>query len=926
MDTASRVTNLVSLVLSSGGTPEEVCRDCPELLERVRREISAHRRVEEEIRAWFPDESRQGTPGEHPLRVAAFGSPDVAPELPGYEIESPLGQGGMGLVYRAKHLRLNRSVAIKIMIDGARAGVHTLERFLREAEAVAGLQHPNIVQVHDMGESGGLTYFTMELVEGGSLTQKLAGTPQPARYAADVIATLAGAVQAAHERGIVHRDLKPSNILLTCDGTPKISDFGLARRVATDHGDHDLTLAGAPIGTPSYMSREQALGHTHEIGPATDIYSLGAILYEVLTGGPPFRGESPAATVWQVINDPPVHPSRLNPRVPQNLETICLKCLEKEPRRRYPSALALADDLNRFLRGEPVAARRANAVEKTWMWVRRRPTAAALYATSALAVLLSMVLVTGSLHASQRRAAMASAVQEDLQALTELQGTFQWDECNAVLANARGRLASGGGNVPAELRAAVDRAAVNLELAQRLDSIRIHRAHLLGGVPDKGAADRDYEEAFLKAGLIVGMDDQASAAARIRESEMTGALVAALDDWAVATQDERRRAWCVGVARLADPDPTGWRARLCDPEVWADRSALASAVQGAPIDELPLSLMVAVSERLQDLDGGDDAIRLLKHADRAHPGDFGVNFRLGFALITKQDPNPRDAVGYYRTAFAIRPGPTVCNNLGYALKAAGQLDEAISCYERAIQLDPGYAPVHMNLGVALKATGKLDQAIDCYRRAIEADPSFAQAHNNLANALKARGDLAGAIEHFEQAARLAPTMAEAHYNLGLLFSDHGRDDEAIAQYEEALRLAPDLYQAHNNIGNLLSDRAQWDRALAHLRRAVEIAPGDAYSHANLGKVLQAQGERLHEALAELREGVRLRPDAGSLHAALGRALLAQGKPSEAETSLRRALELLPESDPRRTGVEQSLRECLDRLDAEDDEHAKARDG
>ena len=365
-----------------------------------------------------------------------------------------------------------------------------------------------------------------------------------------------------------------------------------------------------------------------------------------------------------------MHPSQLNPRVPPNLETICLKCLEKDPRRRYASAQALVDDLNRFMRGEPIAARRANCLEKTWMWARRRPTAAALYAALALAVLLSGKLVAGSLRAGQRRAAMVSAVQEDVQKLAELQRTFQLDECKAVLAHTRGRLASEPEAVSTELRAAVDRAAANLELAERLDFIRFHRVPLFGGVPDKGAADRDYEAAFLKAGLIVGLDDQAGAAARVRESEVAEVLVAALDDWAVATQDELRRAWCLGVARFAAPDPTGWRARLCDSEVWADHSALAAAAQGAPLDELPLSLMVAVSERLQDLGGAEDAIRLLKHVDRAHPGDFGVNFRLGFALISQQ--NPGEAVGYYRTALAVRPGPVVWNNLGYALKAAGR--------------------------------------------------------------------------------------------------------------------------------------------------------------------------------------------------------------------------------------------------------------
>src|SRR5262249_29286928 len=224
-------------------------------------------------------------------------------------------------------VRLNRFVALKMLTTGAYAGPHERARFQREAEAVARLRHTHIVQVHDVGDHEGRPYFTMEFLEGGSLALALAGAPQPARQAAALVATVAEAMQAAHQGGIVHRDLKPANILLARDGTPKVADFGLARHF---EGEPALTVSGARIGTPSYMAPEQVIGKTAAIGPAADIYALGAVLYEMLTGRPPFRGETASETEQQVISAEPVSPSRLNPKVPRDLETICLKCLSKE--------------------------------------------------------------------------------------------------------------------------------------------------------------------------------------------------------------------------------------------------------------------------------------------------------------------------------------------------------------------------------------------------------------------------------------------------------------------------------------------------------------------------------------------------------------------------------------------------------------------
>ena len=342
-----RVERLLEELLESGGSPEEACRSCPELLPQVRADLQRLRRLEHEIDAVFPSTEPPDGAGRVALATAEL------PRIRGYEVQAVLGRGGMGVVYRARHLRLDRPVALKMLLAGSYAGQEERERFQREAEAVAGLRHANIVQLYDAGDLDGRPYFTMEFVEGGSLAQKIAGMPQPARPSAALVAQVAEAVQFAHQSGIVHRDLTPANILLATDGTPKVTDFGLARRL---EGGSGLTLSGVPMGTPSYMAPEQARGEKGAVGPATDVYALGAILYEMLTGRPPFRAETSTGTLQQVLHDDPVPPSRLNPGVPRDLATICLKCLSKEPHRRYASAAALAEDLRRFLRGVPIAA------------------------------------------------------------------------------------------------------------------------------------------------------------------------------------------------------------------------------------------------------------------------------------------------------------------------------------------------------------------------------------------------------------------------------------------------------------------------------------------------------------------------------------------------------------------------------------------
>ncbi len=309
-----------------------------------------------------------------------------------YDVLAEIGKGGMGVVYKAMQRRLKRVVALKMILGGAHAGASDLARFRTEAEALAHLQHPNIVQVYEVGEHDGLPFFSLEFCDGGSLAAQLAGTPRQPAEAARIVLTLAQAMHAAHQRGVIHRDLKPANVLLTADGTLKITDFGLAKRLDDDSGQ---TKSGAILGTPSYMAPEQAQGRLQDIGPATDVYALGAILYELLTGRPPFRAATALDTVLQVLSVEPVPPTQLQPGVPRDLETVCLKCLHKEPKKRYGSALELAEDLGRFGRGEPVTARPVGRLERTWRWCRRYPARAALLGVSL--ALLFVLLVGGFL-------------------------------------------------------------------------------------------------------------------------------------------------------------------------------------------------------------------------------------------------------------------------------------------------------------------------------------------------------------------------------------------------------------------------------------------------------------------------------------------------------------------------------------------------
>jgi len=805
----SRVQHLLDEISDSGRSPEEVCAHCPELLPEVRRHWQQMCAVEAELDALFPIPGPNRAPdAETPAHWHRGAN---LPPIPGYEVEALLGRGGMGVVYKARHLRLNRLVALKMLIAGAYAGPTERARFQREAEAVASLRHPNIVQIYEVGEHEGCPYFTMELLEGGSLAQALAGTPQPARQAAALVLLLAEAVQVAHLAGIVHRDLKPANILLTAEGTPKVADFGLARQF---EGESALTLSGARVGTPSYMAPEQVIGKTGTIGPAADIFALGAVLYEMLTGRPPFRGETAAETERQVMHEVPVSPSRLNTKVPRDLDTICLKCLNKEPERRYPSAAALAEDLRRFTEGRPIQARPVGWVERSWRWGRRNPTISALLVTA----LTLVALASGSgVWLVQERAELRNEVGTTVAQAKSLRQGFHFQDARQLLEHAQRRVQRAG---PDELRRQVDQARADLNLVQRFDDARTRAASLVddNGVFNVTEAEPLYVSAFADAGLGHARDDRESVVAAVRARAVRAEIVAALDDWASITRDPRRREWLLAVARGADPDPV--RDRLRQPELWLDAARLTRVARDLRVAELSPQLATALGRVSRTSRG--EAIALLIATQNRFPQDFWVTFELAWAL--NQERRWDEALGYFRAALALRPNLSAAyNGLGEILRSMGRVDDAIEPLEQALRLDPMNLLAHYNLGLALYSKERLDETIDHYRQALSIDPESVPLHNNLGMALLKRGRLDEAIEHLRQSVSINPKSAYGQINLGLALHDKGLVDEAFRHVQQSVNLDPSYAHARANLAALLRARGRVAEAVDHLQQAVRLA-------------------------------------------------------------------------------------------------------
>jgi tetratricopeptide (TPR) repeat protein len=784
-----------------------------------------------------------------PLTTPVVGP--VAPLLaiPGYQILGELGKGGMGVVYLARQVQLNRTVALKMIRSGEHAGADERMRFLTEAEVIAAIGHPGIVQIHEFGTHEDCPWFALEYCPGGSLAHKINRTPLPPGEAASLVSQIAQAVQAAHEKGIIHRDLKPANVLMTAAGEPRVTDFGLAKRV---EGDSGLTQTGAILGTPSYMAPEQAQG-MKTIGPAADVYALGAILYECLVGRPPFRAATTFDTIIQVISDEPVPPQQLNALVPADLETICLKCLQKEPQRRYTSAAALADDLRRFLQREPILARPVAAWERAWKWSRRRPMAAALVAALLLLVVSSSVggLFFGLFKAQQtatlqERAKRQQERTERQRRADELFGKGRDAEANGLLAlerkqeqKAREQLEAADrsfASALSELGEGEESQDQRDQITTRQEWIRKELDHLrlrqqMGPRIDRLRRDRD--EILFHEVSPTGLD-QADNLTQVLQRSAKAILPFGVTPECSPAQVvqalQRERGLFASAQEMREVAENCYEVLLA----WAEAEVQSSLLPGRPLDQRK----PAAQQALRRLD-------VARGLARANGLVTPKAYYLRRARYHAQAGQPKEAATAQALADAMQPSTA----LDFFLAALEhyrqhQLDLAARECGLALRARAGHFWARYLQALCYVKGGNWTAARDGLTACLSQQSRFlwalllrgtvqaelASRHAKEKKAELAKADFAAAAPDFAQALELAQdplARSVALTNRSVLWERQQRWDDAAADLHEAMWLRPNDHLAYVNAAELSRQRGDRQTAVAALDLALARRPADA---------------------------------------------------------------------------------------------------